>query len=53
MSLLPILFWVLFVLALLGTFAPASWLYGPRISSTCLLVLVALLGLRVFPISLR
>lgn len=51
MALAPILFWVLLVLAFLGAFGPASWptylRFGP------ILVLILLLGLRVFPVSLN
>lgn len=53
MSLLPILFWVILALALLGVFVPPTWPNAGRISSAGLLVLILLLGLRVFPISLQ
>jgi hypothetical protein len=52
LNLLPTLYWILIILALIGTFVP----FGPhsaRINGGCAMVLFILLGLRVFPISLQ
>lgn len=49
MNILPILYWILLILACIGTFAPAPYsVWGGRFA----LVLFIILGLRVFPISL-
>lgn len=50
MQLLPILYWILLILSIVGTFAPAPYhVWGGRLA----LVLFVILGLRVFPISLN
>lgn len=48
--LLPLLFWILLILALIGAFAPPNYaIWGTRLA----LVLFVILGLRVFPLSLN
>lgn len=50
MAILPILFWILLILSVIGTFAPAPYqVWGGRLS----LVLFVILGLRVFPLVLN
>jgi hypothetical protein len=50
MQLLPILFWILLILAIIGVWAPPPYqVWGFRLA----LVLFVILGLRVFPISLN
>lgn len=50
MAILPILYWILVILACIGAFAPAPWsVWSGRVA----LVLFVILGLRVFPISLQ
>lgn len=50
MNLLPILYWILLILAVIGAFAPPAWsMWSGRVA----LVLFILLGLRVFPFSLQ
>lgn len=41
-------FWILLILCGIGYFAPAPW---PRVSFVVLLILIALLGFRAYPIS--
>lgn len=45
---LPILFWVLLVLCVIGLFVPLPGPYGPKVPDAVMLVLIFLLGLRVF-----
>jgi hypothetical protein len=49
---IAILFWVLLVLAILGAFIPLPGPYGPKIPDAIMLVLIFLLGLRVFQFSM-
>lgn len=49
-SLLPVLYWVLLILAIVGVFAPPAYqVWGFRVA----LVLFVILGLRVFPLNLQ
>lgn len=53
MTLLPILYWIILVLAVIGVFVPTErWPFGARISGFASIVLFVLLGLRVFRIPL-
>jgi hypothetical protein len=45
---LAILFWVLLILAAVGLFVPLPGPYGPRVPDAIMLILLFLLGLRVF-----
>lgn len=50
MQLLPVLFWILLILAIIGQFAPPPFtVWGNRLA----LVLFVILGLRVFPLVLN
>lgn len=50
MTLLPILYWIFLILAIIGVFVPAPYsVWGGRVA----LLLFVILGLRVFPISLN
>lgn len=48
MTLLPILYWIVLILSIIGVFAPQSWPYGARISGSAWVVLFVIIGLRVF-----
>ncbi len=53
MTLLPILYWIVLILSLIGVFAPATWPYGPRISGGAWAVLFIIIGLRIFRIPIQ
>ena len=53
MTLLPILYWIILILSIIGVLAPASWPHGPRISGGAWVVLFIIIGLRIFRIALR
>lgn len=50
---LAILFWVILVIALLGNFAPATWPYGGRVSGLAVVILLVIIGLRIFRVPLQ
>lgn len=52
MTLLPILYWLILILSVIGVFAPATWPYGVRISGLSWVILFIIIGLRVFRIPL-
>lgn len=49
-TLFTILYWIILILAALGIWAPAPW---GKLNSGSLIVLLILLGIRVFPIALH
>lgn len=53
MTLLPILYWIILILSILGVFAPASWPYATRISGISWIVLFVIIGLRIFRIPIQ
>lgn len=48
MTLLPILYWIILILSVIGVFAPATWPYGGRISGLSWVCLFIIIGLRIF-----
>lgn len=52
MTILPVLFWTILVLAALGFFAPASWVPGRYLGGGATLVLFIIVGLRLFRVPL-
>lgn len=53
MSLLPILFWVILVLAAIGYFAPLAWVPGRYLGGGATLILFIIVGLRLFRVALQ
>lgn len=53
MTLLPVLYWIVLILSIIGVFAPTSWPYGVRISGLSWVVLFIIIGLRIFRIPLE
>lgn len=53
MTLLPILYWIILILSLLGIFAPATqYPYATRISGLSWVALFVIIGLRIFKMPL-
>ena len=52
MSLLPLLFWIILILAILGTFAPAAWVPGRYLGGGATIVLFIIVGLKLFRVPL-
>lgn len=48
MTLLPILYWVILILSLVGVFAPPTWAYGRYLSGGSAAILFIIIGLRIF-----
>jgi len=46
---LALLYWIILVLAVIGVFAPPTW---PKINSFATLVLLILIGLKIFKLAL-
>jgi hypothetical protein len=53
MTLLPILYWIILVLSIIGVFAPPTWTHGPRVSGLAWIALFIIIGLRIFRIPLQ
>jgi hypothetical protein len=53
MTILTIIYWVLLVLVLIGTFAPPEWPYWPRVNSAVFLVLFIIIGIKMFKTPLQ
>jgi hypothetical protein len=53
MTLLPILYWLILILSVIGVFAPPTWPYGVRISGSAWVALFIIIGLRIFRIPLQ
>lgn len=53
MTLLPILYWIVLILSIIGVFAPATWPYGRYIGGGAATVLFVIIGLRIFRIPLQ
>lgn len=51
--LLPLLFWLILVLAALGYFAPAAWVPGRYIGGAAMICLFVIIGLRLFRVPLQ
>lgn len=51
--LLPVLFWVVLILSIIGTFAPPAWTYGRYIGGGASTVLFVIIGLRLFRVALQ
>ena len=52
MKLLPILYWIILILAVLGLFAPPTWSYAGRINNGAWVVLFIIIGLQIFKMAL-
>jgi hypothetical protein len=54
MNFLSILYWVILVLAVIGLFVPIdSWPHARTFNSVVLLVLLIIIGLKIFRVSLH
>lgn len=53
MTLLPILYWIVLVLSVIGYFAPATWVGGRYLSGGAATVLFIIIGLRIFRIPIQ
>jgi hypothetical protein len=53
MSLLPILYWIILILSIIGVFAPPAWAYGRYIGGGATVILFVIIGLRLFKVSLQ
>ena len=53
MTLLPILYWIVLILSIIGTFAPVTWTGGRYLSGGSATVLFIIIGLRIFRIPLQ
>lgn len=53
MSLLPILYWIILILSILGIFTPPNWIYGRYIFGFSATILFIIIGLRLFKVSLQ
>lgn len=53
MTLLPILYWIVLILSIIGIFSPPTWVYGRYISGFSAVVLFVIIGLRVFRIPIQ
>ena len=53
MSILPLLYWIILILSVIGVFAPATWAYGARISGLSWVALFVIIGLRIFRIPIQ
>lgn len=48
MTLLPVLYWIVLILSLIGVFAPPTWAYGRYLGGGATAVLFVIIGLRIF-----
>lgn len=53
MTLLPILYWIVLILSVIGYFAPATWPGGRYLSGGAATVLFIIIGLRIFRIPIQ
>lgn len=53
MTLLPILYWIILILSIIGVFAPSTWPNGRFISGGAYTVLFIIIGLRIFRIPIQ
>lgn len=53
MTLLPILYWIVLILSIIGIFAPPTWPGGRYISGFAAAVLFIIIGLRIFRIPIQ
>lgn len=53
MTLLPILYWIVLILSILGYFAPATWTAGRYVVGGASAVLFIIIGLRLFRVPLQ
>lgn len=53
MTLLPILYWIVLILSIIGVFAPPTWVGGRWLSGGSAAVLFVIIGLRIFRIPLQ
>lgn len=53
MTLLPILYWIVLILSIIGVFAPPAWAYGRYIGGGAATVLFVIIGLRLFRVALQ
>jgi hypothetical protein len=53
MTLLPVLYWIVLILSIIGVFAPPTWAYGRYVSGFSATVLFIIIGLRIFRIPIQ
>jgi hypothetical protein len=53
MTLLPILYWIVLILSVIGYFAPVTWPGGRYLSGGAATVLFVIIGLRIFRIPIQ
>jgi len=53
MSILPLLYWIVLILSLIGVFAPPAWAYGRYVTGGAGAVLFVIIGLRLFRIPIQ
>lgn len=52
MTLLPILYWIILILSVIGVFAPPTWPHAARISGSAWVALFVIIGLSIFRVPL-